>query len=262
MKWNGGCSTAQPLKDDLMTHDEISIAAKDGQCTVQVFTPDGAGLWPAVIIYMDAFGIRPAMVEMAGHLSDAGYVVLLPDLFYRFGPYGPLVPKEVLAGDFRATIGPMMATTDNHKAAEDTAAFLAYLDTRKDVDVGRVGTVGFCMGGGMALTAAGYYPEQILAAVSFHGGNLATDQPTSPHLLAPKIKAEVYVAGADKDHSYPLDMAERLEAALTEAGVTHRCEIYEGMAHGWMKPDMPVYDAAGAERGWNELLALYGRTLS
>jgi len=244
-----------------MSHEQVSISATDGACAVQVFTPDGAGPWPAVIFYMDAFGIRPAMIEMAAHVASAGYVVLLPDMFYRFGPYGPLVPKEVLAGDFRATIGPMMGSTDNHKAAEDTAAFLAYLDTRSDVKGDKVGTVGFCMGGGMALSAAGYYPERVGAAVSFHGGNLATDQPTSPHLLAPKIKAEVYVAGADNDHSYPPEMAERLEAALTEAGVKHVCEIYEGKLHGWMKPDMPVYDAGAAERGWGELFALYGRTL-
>jgi carboxymethylenebutenolidase len=244
-----------------MTHETVSIHATDGQCTAQVFTPEGAGPWPAVIFYMDAFGIRPAMVEMATHVASAGYVVLLPDLFYRFGPYGPLAPKEVLAGDFRAIIGPMMGSTDNHKAAEDTKAFLAYLDTRSDVDGKKVGTVGFCMGGGMAITAAGYYPDRVAAAVSFHGGNLVTDQPTSPHLLAPKIKAELYIAGADNDHSYPLEMAERLEAVLTEAGVKHVCEIYEGKAHGWMKPDMPVYDAPAAERGWSELFALYGRTL-
>jgi len=244
-----------------MSQEQVSIQAADGACAAQVFSPGGAGPWPAVIFYMDAFGIRPAMVEMARHVAGAGYVVLLPDLFYRFGPYGPLAPKEVLAGDFRAIIGPMMGSTDNHKAAADTAAFLAYLDTRSDVKGDKVGTVGFCMGGGMALTAAGYYPERVAAAVSFHGGNLATDQPTSPHLLAPKIRAEVYVAGADKDHSYPPEMAERLEAALTEAGVKHRCEIYQGMAHGWMKPDMPVYNARAAERGWGELFALYGRTL-
>jgi carboxymethylenebutenolidase len=245
-----------------MTQEKVTIQTKDGQCAAQVFTPNGAGPWPAVIYYMDAFGIRPAMVEMAGHIASAGYVVLLPDMFYRFGPYGPLTPREVMAGDFRAVIGPMMGTTDNHKAAADTETFLAYLDTRSDVAGKKVGTVGFCMGGAMALTAAGYYPERVAAAVSFHGGNLATDLPTSPHLLAPKIRAEVYVAGADNDHSYPPEMAERLEAALTQAGVKHVCEIYEGKAHGWMKPDMPVYDAAAAERGWSELFALYQRTLS
>ncbi len=239
----------------------VSIGTKDGQCPATVLTPEGQGPWPAVIFYMDAFGIRPAMLDMAAHLAGAGYVVLLPDMFYRFGAYGPLVPKEVLAGDFRAIVGPMMGTTDNLKAAEDTGAFLDYLDSRSDVTGSGVGTVGFCMGGGMALAAAGTYPERIAAAASFHGGNLATDDPASPHLLAPKMKAELYVAGADKDHSYPPDMAARLEAALTDAGVRHVCELYEGKLHGWMKPDMPVYDAAAAARGWQALLALYERRL-
>jgi carboxymethylenebutenolidase len=244
-----------------MPQEQISISTQDGTCHATVFTPEGAGPWPAVIFYMDAFGIRPAMREMAAHIASAGYVVLLPDMFYRFGSYGPLVPKDVLAGDFRATIGPMMGTTNNLKAAEDTASFLATLDTRPDIAGRKVGTVGFCMGGGMALTAAGILPDRIAAAASFHGGNLATDEPTSPHLVAPRIKAELYVAGADRDHSYPPEMAARFEQALTDAGVRHVCEIYEGKLHGWMKPDMPVFDAAAAARGWQALFALYGRTL-
>ena len=154
-----------------------------------------------------------------------------------------------------------MASTDNLKAAKDTEAFIAYLDTRDDVAVGRIGTIGFCMGGGMAITAAGFYPDRVAAAASFHGGNLATDAPSSPHLQAPRIKAELLVAGADEDGSYPLEMAHRLEKALSEAGVTHHSEIYVGKKHGWMKPDMPVFDASAAERGWQELFALYARAL-
>lgn len=244
-----------------MSQQQVTIQAKDGICKAWVLTPEGKGPWPGVIFYMDGFGIRPAMIEMATHIAKQGYVVLLPDLYYRYGSYGPFDPKEVLKGDFRATMGPLMSTTDNHKVAEDTAAFLSYLDSRDDVAGDKVGTVGFCMGGGMALTAAGVYPNRVAAAASFHGGNLATDLPVSPHLVAPKIKAEVYVAGADKDHSYPPEMAQRLEDALTQAGVRHKCEIYEGKLHGWMKPDMPVFDAQAAERGWKELFALYSRTL-
>jgi carboxymethylenebutenolidase len=244
-----------------MSQQQVSIKTKDGICKTWVLTPEKKSQWPGVVFYMDGFGIRPAMIEMAQHIAKKGYVVLLPDLYYRFGAYGPYEPKEVLKGDFRAIIGPIMSSTDNHKAAEDTAAFLSYLDSRDDVKGDKVGTVGFCMGGGMALTAAGYYPDRVAAAVSFHGGNLATDLPTSPHLLVSKIKAEVYVAGADKDHGYPPEMAQRLEDVLTKAGVRHKCEIYEGKMHGWMKPDMPVFDAPAAERGWRELFALYGRAL-
>lgn len=245
-----------------MTGEQVLIRTPDGECPVWVMTPagDGAQLaaMPAVIMYMDAGGIRPAMSAMAQRLADAGYLVLLPDLFYRFGPYGPFVPKAVFAGDFRAELGPLMATTDNLKAAADTGALLAWLDTRGDVAGRRVGAVGFCMGGGMAIAAAGTHPDRFGAVASFHGGNLATDAPTSPHLPAAGIEAEVYVAAAADDGSYPPEMAARLEAALAGGGVRFETAEYPA-AHGWMMPDFPVYDAGEAERGWDAMLALFGR---
>jgi carboxymethylenebutenolidase len=244
-----------------MPDERVSISTGDGECPAHVLTLDGSGPWPAVIMYMDALGIRPAILDMGRRLASNGYVVLVPDLFYRFGRYEPMDPKTVFAGDFRATIGPMMSTTGNDKAGDDTQAFIAFLDSRGDVRPPKIGTVGFCMGGGIALTAAGRFPDRVAAAASFHGGNLATDAPTSPHLLAPQIKAEVYVAGADNDQSYPPEMADRLDRALNEAGVDHHLEIYEGAAHGWMKPDFPVYDEAAAERGWKAMLDLFDRRL-
>ncbi|SDA21101.1 dienelactone hydrolase family protein [Sphingomonas sp. NFR15] len=244
-----------------MSDEQITIQTRDGTCPAHVLTPAGEGTWPAVIFYMDALGMRPTVVEMARRLAANGYVVLVPDLLYRYGPYDPFDPEEVFAKGFREIIGPLMATTGNDKAAADTEAFLAYLDTRTDVAGTKIGTVGFCMGGGMAITAAGTFPDRVAAAVSFHGGNLATDAETSPHRLAPKITAEVYVAGADEDNSYPPEMAERLTKAFDDAGVTYKAEIYPGAHHGWMKPDFPVYNEAAAERGWREMLALFKRTL-
>ena len=244
-----------------MKHEEVSIRTREGQCPAHVFSPDGAGPWPAVIVYMDAFGIRPALMQLGERLAGGGYVVLVPDLFYRHGAYGPLDPKVVFAGDFRATVGPLMASTDNTRAGQDTEAFLAYLGTRADVAGDKVGTVGFCMGGGMALTAAGRFPDRVAAAISFHGGRLATDDPASPHLLAPKMRAELYIAVADNDGSCPPDMVERLEKALGDAGVRYRCELYKGASHGWMKTDFPVYDQAAAERGWTEMIGLFDRVL-
>lgn len=240
-------------------HEQLVIRAADGDCPAHLFRPDGDGPWPAVIVYMDALAIRPAMIDLAARIAAAGYVVLLPDLFYRHGPYAPIVASEIK--DFRVEIGPLMATIDNRKAAADTAHFLAFLDTLPEVKGRKVGATGYCMGGGMVLTAAATYPDRIAAAASFHGGSLATDAVDSPHLLAPQIAAEVYVAGADKDRAYPLEMAERLDAALTEAGVTHRCEIYEGAIHGWTMPDLPIYNEAAAERAFAELTALFARTL-
>lgn len=243
-----------------MPAKRVTIRTNDGKCPTHVMTPEYGGPWPAVIFYMDAGGIRPAVIDMAQRLADGGYVVLLPDLFYRYGSYGPFVPRKVFAGDIRALLGPLMATTGNDKAAEDTAALLANLNTRTDVARGEVGAVGFCMGGGMALAAAGTYPDRFAAVASFHGGSLATDAPTSPHFLASKLKAEVYVAAAENDGSYPPAMAERFEAALAVSGVRYTAETYPA-AHGWMMPDFPVYDHIAAERGWIELLSLFDRNL-
>ena len=244
-----------------MSHEQTMIVTHDGACPAHVFAPgaDGNG-GPAVIFYVDAGGIRPAPLAMAERLSEAGYVVLVPDLFYRYGPYGPLDPKEVFKGDFRAILGPLMATTGNAKAAEDTDAFLAYLDTHSDVRGKHVGAVGFCMGAGMAIAAAGTRPDRFRAVASFHGGNLATEAPDSPHTYAPQLKAELYIAAAENDGSYPPAMAERFELALDAARVGYRAETYPA-AHGWMKPDFPVYDEAAAERGWRAMLALFERTL-
>lgn len=245
-----------------MAHQHVSISTADGNCLTHVVTPAGDGPWPAVIVYMDALGIRSALINVASRLAQNGYLALLPDLFYRSGDYHFPTPKEALAGgDLMTLIGPFMAATGPDKAAEDTGYLLEYLDTRTDVKGRKVGLVGFCMGGGMAIAAAGAWPDRIAAAASFHGGGLASDKPNSPHLSAPDIKAEVYVAGADNDQSYPPEMAERLRKALTEAGVKHRCEIYPGALHGWMKPDFPIYDEDAAERGWREMLALFARNL-
>jgi carboxymethylenebutenolidase len=246
-----------------MSHEEVSIPTHDGECPAHVFTPSGATVHPAVIFYMDGLGIRPTIFEMGQRLADGGYVVLVPDLFYRAGPYEALEPKKVFAsGDVMGTIGHLFASTDNRRAGKDTEAFLAYLDGREDVAGTKVGTTGYCMGGAMSLTAAVTYPDRIAAAASFHGGNLAADSDLSPHHLASRMAARVYVAGADHDDSYPLEMAARLEQALTDAGVDHRCEIYPEALHGWTMKDFPVYNEAAAERHWSELVSLFADRLT
>jgi carboxymethylenebutenolidase len=246
-----------------MSYEQVSIRTEDGDCPAYVFTTSGSAPLPAVIFYMDGLGIRPTILDMGQRLADHGYVVLVPDLFYRAGPYEPLDAKEVFASDdVRAAIGPLLASTDNRRAGEDTEAFLAYLAGRKDVAGTKVGTTGYCMGGAISLTAAGTYPDRIAAAASFHGGNLATDSELSPHRLAPTIAARVYVAGADQDSSYPPEMEARLDQALSDAGVDHRCEIYPDALHGWTMADFPVYNQAAAGRHWDELVALFADTLT
>ncbi len=241
----------------------ITIQTRDGQCPSYVYRPSGRGPWPAVLVFMDALAIRPAMLEIGERLSANGYFTLLPDLFYRSGPYEPMDPKKVfsdpeqrriLMEKFRAP-----ATTAN--IMSDTASFLDFIAAQPDVKPGPIGVTGYCWGGMLSLSAAGTFPERIAAAASFHGGGLATDAPDSPHRLAAKIRARVYVAGASEDASFPDDMKARLAQALTEAGVEHKIETYPAR-HGWVFRDTPVYDAAGAERHWQSLLALLAATLA
>jgi len=211
---------------------------------------------------MDGLGIRPAMLELGERLATYGYYVLLPDLFYRSGPYEPMDPHTVFTDPEKRKVlmEKYFAHATQANIMSDTGAFLEYLTAQPEMSSGGIGTTGYCMGGLMSLTAAGTYPERIVATASYHGGRLATDSPDSPHLLAPKIRSRVYVAGAIEDQSFPDDMKERLEAALTQAGVDHRIETYPAK-HGWVFRDTPVYDAAAAERHWQSLVALLDGTL-
>jgi carboxymethylenebutenolidase len=237
--------------------NKIEIATRDGSCPAYVFRPGtSTGPWPAVLVFMDGVGIRPAMLELGERLSTHGYYVLLPDLFYRSGPYEPMDPRTLFTDpEQRAKLREKFGSATSANIMSDTRAFLDTLAAQPDVRGGGIGTTGYCMGGLMSLSAAGTYPDRIVAAASYHGARLATDAPDSPHLLAPRIKARVYVAGAIEDASFPDDMKATLEDALTKAGVDHKIETYPAK-HGWVFRDMPVYDPACAERHWQTLLEL------
>ena len=236
----------------------IEIKTRDGICPSYVYQPPGKGPWPAVLVFMDGLAIRPAMLELGERLATLGYYVLLPDLFYRSGPYEPMDPHSVFSDPEKRKVlmEKFFAPATPANIMADTRAFLEFLSAHPQVRPGGIGTTGYCMGGLMSLTAAGTYPEQVIAAASYHGGRLATDAPDSPHLLAPKMRARVYVAGAIEDQSFPDEMKERLEQALTKAGVDHRIETYQAK-HGWVFRDTPVYDAAAAERHWVSLGELF-----
>ena len=155
----------------------------------------------------------------------------------------------------------LMGSTSPQKAMADTGVFLAWLDRQPQADARRIGTTGYCMGGGFSLRAAGTYPDRVVACGVFHPANLATDAADSPHLLAPRIKAKVLVAGGDEDAGFDDAQCERLAKALKAAGVDAEVGIYRGAKHGYAPTDMPVYDREAAERHWRELLALFDATL-
>jgi carboxymethylenebutenolidase len=243
---------------------DVSIPMPDGDARAFVFTPDtGSGPWPTAILYMDAPAIRPAMFEMGERLAQAGYYVLLPDVFWRAGPYPPLDIVKARNGDpeMGALFAKLRASTDPVRGMQDTKVYLDWLSKQPQAKADRVGVTGYCMGGGIALRAAGTFPDRVAVAASFHGGNLATDEDTSPHKLAPQMKAKILVAGADEDRSFDEAQCERLDKALNDAGLDAKVTIWKGMKHGWVPTDMPVHDAAGAERHWKELIALFDETL-
>ncbi len=246
-----------------MPRAEVTIKTRDGNCPASVFTPaNGNGPWPGVIFYMDGLGIRPVMWEMGQRLADAGYLVLQPDLYYRFGAYPPMVASEVLGSkEGMAELMKKVGSLNRDRKVSDSAAFLEYLASRSDVKGDRYGSTGYCMGGNASLTAAGAFPDRFAAVASYHGGFIGADNPESPHNFVKGITGRVYVAGAIEDASFPDDQKDRLEKALTDAGVNHVVETYGGARHGFAVPDLPVYSKDAAERHWTSLLKLFQETL-
>jgi carboxymethylenebutenolidase len=242
----------------------VDLPTEDGTLDTYIFQPVGTTegtRWPAVVMYMDAFGIRPALGDMAQRLASHGYVVTLPNLYHRT-PFAPFDPKQVaVEGPERARFKGMVASINGPMVMRDTAAVLRHLDTLPAVRRSPVAALGYCMGGGYALAAAGTFPDRVAVAASFHGGALATDKPDSPHLLAPKMRARVYVGAAGIDPTFPEEQRQRLEAALVAAGVPHTIESYENAKHGFAVNGHLVYDKEASERHWERLLQLLHETL-
>lgn len=245
-----------------MSGERIDLSTNDGVLDVHVFTPEtGSGPWPAIVLYMDAFGIRPALAAMAQRLASNGYMVALPNLYYR-SPFAPFAPDVVATeGPERERFKSMIASINQKMVMDDTRLVIERIDIHPSVRRGAWGTVGYCMGGGYALSAAGTFPERVVVAASFHGGSLATDKPDSPHRLAPKMRARVYIGAAEIDASFPPEQQVRLEGALTDAGVRHTMEIYPKTRHGFAVTGHIAYDDGAAALHWRRLLDLLKDTL-
>ncbi len=245
-----------------MTQRDVTIPTTDGTMDASLHTPDGGGPWPAVIMFPDAGGVRPTFHEMAQRLADLGYAVLLPNPFYRHGPFEPFDMKTAFADpDERARLMALVGSVTKENATRDTEAMLDFLAQQPEVADTKVGTTGYCMGGGLALNAAGRFPDRVGAAASFHGGHIASTAADSPHLLADAMSAKVYVAGAENDASFDDEQFQRLAAALSEAGVDHELVTYPAL-HGFAVPDNPTHDEAAATRHWEALESLYGSALT
>jgi carboxymethylenebutenolidase len=246
-------------------HSRVDVPTPDGTADAYFAYPDDGKAHPGVLLYMDAFGLRPHLEAMADRLAAAGYAVLVPNVFYRSRPAPVFDLPEFIDTSRRTTIleqiGPVMRELTPERAMSDAGAYLAWLDSRPEVAEGPIGVTGYCMGARLSLRTAGAYPERVAAAAGFHGGGLATDAPDSPHLVADRITAELYFGHADHDRSLPPEQIERLNEALSAAGVRYRAEVYEGASHGFTQADTSSYNREAAERHWEELLDLFGRAL-
>ncbi|WP_049651872.1 dienelactone hydrolase family protein [Kitasatospora sp. MY 5-36] len=243
----------------------VDIPTADGTADAYLAHPDDGRAHPGVILFTDAFGLRPHVEGMADRLAAAGYAVLAPNLFYRAGraPVFDLPERIDLeqADELFGRIFPLIETLTPDANSRDADAYLRWLAESPLVQDGPVGLTGYCFGAMLALRAAASHPDRIAVAAGFHGGRLATDSPDSPHLGADRITAELYFGHADEDPSLPPEQIDRLAAALSAAGVRYRAEVYAGAPHGYTQADTSRYDAVAAERHWEALLGLLKRAL-
>lgn len=257
-------SVSASMAQATVVEKDVDIKTADGTADAALFYPSGKGKWPAVLIWTDIGGLRPVFRDMGRRLAAQGYVVLVPNPFYR-GGRAPAVTEGLDFGnpDGRAKLMKLAGGATGPNAVEtDAPAFLAFLDAQSQTDrKKKAGTQGYCMGGPMVYRTAAALPDRIGAGVTCHGGGLVTQTPASPHLLIPKMKAEIYSAvAANDDQRAPTDK-DVLKKAFADAGKTARVEVYEGCNHGWCVKGSAVYNEAGAERAWSELTALYKRKL-
>jgi carboxymethylenebutenolidase len=245
----------------MIRHSETQIETQDGTCPAHVYQPEGKGPWPAVLVYMDGIGLRSAILDIGARIASAGYYVLVPNLYYRIDFTVPDAKAAFTDPAVRADlVGRAIPSASAANVMHDTEAFLAHFAAQPNVRHERIGITGYCLGGRLSMCAAGNFGERVAAAASYHGGGLATDAPDSPHLLAPRMKARVYVAGAIEDSGFDDAQKARFEWALSDARVEHTVETYPAR-HGWVPSDTSAHDAVAAERHWQTLFDLFGGAL-
>ena len=243
-----------------MSGERIEIETADGVADAYQSRPGEAGPRPGLLFLMDAFGLRPAIEEMADRIASRGYVVLAPNLFYRAGrdPVGemPDLSEPGARGEFMAKLRPLMDELTPERVAADGDSYLTLLEAECE---GPIVISGYCMGVRVAWRIATAHAERVRALAGFHGGGLVTEAPDSPHRSAGELRAELYLAFADNDQSMTPENIAELERALEEAGVRYRAEVYEGAGHGYTMRDTPVYDEGASERHFDELFAVLER---
>jgi carboxymethylenebutenolidase len=241
---------------------DVMVPTPDGSADAALFYPAGSGSWPAVLMWPDILGLRPVFRDMGRRLAAAGYVVLVPNPFYRSrrapivtGPFDFNDPKQV------QPLMALKATLTDAAIDKDATAFINFLDKQKQTNRRKgAGVQGYCFAGPLAFHTAAVRSDRIRAVGSFHGGGLVTKDADSPHLLIPKTKASFVVAIARNDDQKQPDAKDVLKAAFAAAKRPATVEVYPA-DHGWCVPGSPPYNEAAAEKAWAELLKLYKANL-
>jgi carboxymethylenebutenolidase len=242
-----------------VTDGDVTVTTPDGACDAYFVHP-ASGTAPAVLLWPDIFGLRPAMRQMGKRLAESGYAVIVVNPFYR-------VKKAPTAESGATTpiqqLMPLAQALTETTQMTDAKAFVAWLDQQPSVAKNRkIGTQGYCMGGPIAFRTAAAAPDRIGAVASFHGGGLVTNAPNSPHLQASKTKAQFLIEIADNDDKRAPNDKTTLKETFAAAKLPAEIEVYEGAAHGWCPPDSQVYNEPAAEKAWSRLLALYSKALA
>ncbi|MFD2083104.1 carboxymethylenebutenolidase [Actinopolymorpha cephalotaxi] len=247
-----------------MPSTTVQIPTPDGQADAFAAFPDGGGRHPGVLLYADAFGLRPVLQEMARELAGHGYHVLAPNIFYRHGPAPAIDLPEHIDQETRpavfAQLMPLIEAHTTERVLRDADAYLKFLTAQPEVGEGPVAAIGYCLGAVLAMRTATAHPGQVAAVAGFHPGRLVTDEPDSPHCLVPHLTAQVHLGLAEGDMAP--EKIKELDQALDTAGVEHSIEIYPGTAHGFTMSDTSAFDSAGLQRHWDRLLPLLERTVA
>jgi carboxymethylenebutenolidase len=245
-----------------LTDADVDIKTPDGTADAYFVHP-AKGKSPAVLVWPDIFGLRPAFKEMARRLAGSGYAVLVVNPFYRT-KRAPTAPEHAnfQDPDTRNALVGLMNTLTADTAVTDAKAFITWIDAQPGVDKKKkMGVTGYCMGGPFTLRTAATVPNRVGAGGSFHGGGLVTDKPDSPHLLVPKLKAQFLFAIAENDDQRQPEAKDTLRAAFAKANLPAEIEVYTGAQHGWCPPDSPVYNHDQAEKAWSRQLVLFKTAL-
>jgi carboxymethylenebutenolidase len=243
---------------------DVNVPMASGVSDAALFYPEGKGPWPAVLVWTDILGLRPVFREMGRRLAAEGYVVLVPNPFYR-NAKAPVVDGtfDFSKPEDRAKVMPMAAALTADAGISDAKDYTTFLDKQSQTDKKKKMAVqGYCMGGPLTFRTAGTRPDRIGAAATFHGGGLVTDKPDSPHLMIAKMKAEVLCCVAANDDKTQPDAKDKLKEAFAAAHLKSSVEVFDGCNHGWTVRGSAVYNEAGAERAWSEMSALYKRDLA